>query len=237
MRDSRWYELKDKAIALRRKGWSLRHVEEVLKIPKSTLSGWFKNIVLTEAQKSRLAKRDSARVKAHLVQARKKAAAWHHAQKKIRMMEALRQAQSTLDGLEMGNKGILDLALAILYLGEGLKSGIGTGMGNSNPLILRFFITALQRIYSVKTEKIKCELHLRYDQDPQMMRRYWSRQLKIPLKNFTSVSVDQRTQGSTTYPHYKGVCVVRCSRADVQRKLIALSMLYCEQMVSDYMGG
>jgi len=237
MRGSKWYEPRDKAIKLRKQGWSLRRVEANLKIPKSTLSGWFKNVTLTEKQKLILAKRDSVYARTRLAEARKKAATWHHAQKKMRMMQALQAAQATLNGIKMGDKNTLDLVLAMLYLGEGFKAGTGTGMGNSNPLILKFFITALKRVYKIPTERMRCELHLRADQNPSILKRYWSRELKVPLKNFMTVSVDQRTKGSTTYSTYKGVCVVRCGRSDIQRKLMALSMLYCEQMVSDYMGG
>ena len=48
---SRWFELKSKAVRLRKSGKSIRFIEGKLGIPKSTLSGWFKNIELSNKQK------------------------------------------------------------------------------------------------------------------------------------------------------------------------------------------
>jgi len=45
---TRWFDIKDKALDLRQKGKSIRFVEKKLGIPRSTLSGWFKNIILTD---------------------------------------------------------------------------------------------------------------------------------------------------------------------------------------------
>ena len=47
---SKWFELKSKAIYLRKQGKSIRDIEESLVIPRSTLSGWFQNIKLTDSQ-------------------------------------------------------------------------------------------------------------------------------------------------------------------------------------------
>ncbi len=47
---SEWYNLKESAVSLRRSGDSIRDIEIKLGIPRSTLSGWFKNIQLTDSQ-------------------------------------------------------------------------------------------------------------------------------------------------------------------------------------------
>ena len=43
---SKWFELKPTAVKLRRKGFSIGKIEYNLGIPRSTLSGWLKNIEL-----------------------------------------------------------------------------------------------------------------------------------------------------------------------------------------------
>ncbi|HEY4484529.1 MAG TPA: hypothetical protein VI978_02275 [Candidatus Paceibacterota bacterium] len=229
---SKWYKLKPKAVFLRRKGFSIRKVEKCLKIPRSTLSGWFKNIQLTKKQKGKL----YHEWKNALVKARVKAVIWHNAQKQTRLGLAQSQAQETLKNIKLDDSNILDLALAILYLGEGFKKAIGTGMGNSDPAILRFFITALKRIYNVPIKQIKCALHLRSDQNPDKLKKFWSNKLNIPLKNFGATSIDQRTYGSKTYSNYKGVCVITCSNVAIQRKLMYLSNLYCKEVTKKYWG-
>lgn len=225
---SKWFDIKPKAIELRTRGTSLRKVAKRLKIPKSTLSGWFKEIQLTEAK---LAKLRNNHIK-HLVEARKKATKWHNQQKKNRLKEAEKQADYSLSLIDVNNKSIIELALSMLYLGEGSKTKSGTAMGSSDSLILRFFINSLLKTYSVEISKIKCSLHLRADQDPKKLREYWSKELNIPLENFTSASIDQRTKGRSTYPTYNGVCVVNCGNIALQRRLVYLSRKFCEEIIN-----
>lgn len=231
---SQWYDLKPKAVNLRKQGASIRYIENKLRIPRSTLSGWFKTVELGEKQKLLLA----SNWKQGLAKARRKAALWHKQQKQIRLQQAKSQALTSLGLLGSFNESMLELAFAMLYLGEGFKKPASqTGMGNTDPLILQFFIVILRKVYGVDRTKIRCELHLRADQDPEKIRHYWSKQLRVPLKNFTSVSIDKRTQGSPTYASYKGVCVVKCGYSAIQRKTIYLGKLFTKQVVSEYGGG
>lgn len=224
---SKWHHLKDKAIKLREEGNSLPYISAELGIPKGTLSGWLKNVILGEEQRAILKSKWNQR----LIEARKGAIHYHKNLKNERLVVAERQAKETLSRINATNMDIAELALAMLYLGEGFKSG-ATGMGNSDPMILRFFIKILIEKYNVPIEKIKCELHLRADQKREDMKKYWSDQLDIPLINFTSVAFDKRTVGSPTYDDYKGVCVVRCGTVAVQRKLIYFGRLYCSNIIS-----
>lgn len=219
---SKWFELKPQAIKLRQAGNSLREVEMILNIPKSTLSGWFKDIRLEEKQQAKLRKNRSN----HLYKARKNAILWHNRQKQLRIEVAKNQALETLSKFDGSNKFIQELALAMLYLGEGAKRKNGTAMGSSDPLILKFFVHSLLNIYNIDITKIKCALHLRVDQNPKALTRFWSKELNIPIKNFTSPSIDLRTSGRSTYTTYNGVCAITCGNIAVQRKLIYISRIF-----------
>lgn len=219
--------MKSKAIRLRRKGTSLREVERILKMPKSTLSGWFRGIQLTEEQLTKLKNKHTE----HLVEVRKKAVKWHNLQKENRLKEAAKQANNVLSLINTNDIPIIELTLAMLYLGEGSKTKSGTSMGSSDPLILKFFINLLLKIYSVEISRIKCSLHLRADQDPKKLRRYWAKELNISLDNFTSTSIDLRTKGKSTYPNYNGVCVINCGNIAIQRRLVYLSRKFCERII------
>lgn len=212
---------------MRKRGVSIGKVERRLGISRSTLSSWFKNIELTSAQKKKLLQdwRNG------LVKARKGAVRWHNAQKEERLKEAERQASSVIKRVDFQNPDVLELALAMLYLGEGTKKKIETSLGSSDPLILQFFLGALKRIYNVNIEKVGCQLYLRADQDPQAMRRYWAKQLGLSVTSFKQVSIDKRTVGISTYSNYKGVCSVRCGGAATQRRLIFLANLFCKKVI------
>ena len=75
-------------------------------------------------------------------------------------------------------------------------------------------------------------MHLRADQNPILIKQYWSKELNIPLENFTSISVDKRTIGSSTYPTYNGVCVLRCGNIAIQRRLLYLARNFCKEIAN-----
>lgn len=225
---SKWFHLKEPARNMRMGGSSLGDIETALGINRSTLSGWFQDIKLSKKQKAEI----RTKWLKSLRDARLKAARWHNEQKDARLKLAEKEAQETLTALETSNPHVIELALAILYLGEGSKRNIETAIGNSDPMILRFFIVALQKIYNFDKNRIKCELHLRADQNPEKMKRYWAKALQMPLKNFGWVSIDPRTKGKKTYDHYHGVCLLRCSSVAIQRKLVYLSKMFCEKVIA-----
>lgn len=226
---SQWFDKKEKALLLRKKeGQSIKYIEKKLGIPRSTLSGWFKNIALTDKQKSVLEKN----WREGLIVGRRKALIWHNKQKEIRLKFAEEQAINVLSSIDFDDKSILDLTMAMLYLGEGFK-GSKTGLGNSDPLILKFFLKILEINYGVDRNSVRCELHLRADQDCQKMKEYWSKELNIPIERFLNTSYDQRTEGRPTYEHYKGVCIVGCGSVAIQRKLVYLSRAFCEKVIEN----
>lgn len=133
---SKWSELKPEAVALRKHGKSLPYVHDKLGIPKSTLSHWFKDIILTEKQKEKLQKNWQNA----LVKARTKAVEWHNQEKYKRLKTTELESLSLLSQIDKKNTNVIELALALLYLGEGTKSQAETGMGSSDPLILNFLL-------------------------------------------------------------------------------------------------
>ena len=216
---------------MRRRGVSTRDVEKRLGISRSTLSYWFRKVRLHP----RFARRMKIRNKRALIKARIGAVKWHNGQKAVRLQQASHEANMTLSRLDCKNDDIAELALALLYLGEGMKTS-GTALGNSDPLILRFFIKMIQRLYQVESADIKCELHLRADQDPIQLTRYWSKMLKVPIANFRKPSIDKRTIGRPTYAHYKGVCIVTCGRVAIQRKLVYIAATFCNKVIGQVGG-
>jgi hypothetical protein len=224
---SKWYELKDEAIKLRHKGKSMRYVEIKLGIPRSTLSGWFKNVVLTKKQLKVL----HTKYYFALVRARKEAVKWHNLQKENRLAKAREEANLVLSRINTHDKSILETCLAMIYLGEGSKTNL-TSLGNTNPLILKFFIKSVEILFDIHNVDLKCDLHLRSDQDGKKMVLYWSKELNISKDKFI-VMKDKRLIKSKTYTNYKGVCVVRCGKIAIQRRIIYLGEEYCKRIINE----
>lgn len=229
---SRWYELKEQAIASRRQGFSIGKIENSLGVPRSTLSGWFKNVELNKKQKEKILKE----WKKTLAESRKKAVIWHNTQKRKRIKEAEKSAEKTLADIDTNNHVVLELSLAILYLGEGSKRNTETAIGSSDPKILKFFLAILKKLYNIDITRVNCELSLRADQNPLKIKRYWAKTLGLSISNFKQTNIDKRTKGVATYPYYKGVCNLRCGNVAIQRKLIFLANSFCEKIISENLG-
>ncbi len=211
---SKWFNLKDKAITLRKKGYSIKNIESKLKIPRSTLSGWFKNVKLTQKQKDQLL----LNWKNGLIIAQKKGGQWHYEQGQKRREKIRREVKEFTSTIRI-NKPIGELILATFYLAEGSKTENSFGIANSNPKILKGIINLLRFLYILDESKFRCSLHLRKDQEEKSLKTFWSNTLNIPESKFTKSQFDKRTI-KKTYSHYKGVCVVNYFDMALQRRVL-----------------
>jgi hypothetical protein len=145
-------------------GASMNEIEAEFGVPKSTQNSWFSKMTLSKKALNIL----DLKKEAHLIEARKKAIKWHNSGKAKRMEIVRMTAEESLSHIDAGNKNILELALAMLYLGEGSKT-TATGMGNSDPLIVKFFIESIRLLYGIDMARMRFDLHLRADQNPDKM--------------------------------------------------------------------
>lgn len=224
--ESKWKHLKEKALNLRRQGISMTEIEHDLGIARSTLSHWFRDVKLNNRAVALL--RTKKRVA--LEKARVSAVAWHNRERIKRLKVAESSALSVLSKINQADQNTLEIALAMLYFGEGAKTGT-LGIGNSDPLILRFFLDSVRRLYGLDKNGMSFNLHLRADQDPSVLVLYWARKLGISPARFGASSIDKRTIGKPTYSDYKGVCTVSCGNVAIQRKLVYLSRAFCERAI------
>lgn len=207
---------KELAVKLRLQGKSYREISEELKIAKSTLNGWLKNIEISPEQRQRLVEQwklglHKARLQSQLV-------------KKARKLENIHEsqvfAQDFLKSIELDNK-TLELFLAGLYLGEGFKVNGRLGLGNANPQIMCLFITLIRKLYPINESKLNAQIFARADQDPELLVNYWSDLLNIPQAQFHRTQVDARAKNPTR-PNYFGVCAVNYSDVVLQRRILAI---------------
>ena len=222
-----WYDMKPAALHMRKNGQSLRHIESLLGIPRSTLSQWCKNIELTDQQRATLRKNRLAA----LTTARKLAAGRHRELLAERERVAEASAQKVLAKITATNS-VVDLAFAMLYFGKGSRSG-PTSIASSNPRILQFVLAVLKRNYNTDTDAIRCELRLRADEDYATARDYWSRALGVPLECFKYIEGNRRPAGARPYNHYNGICVIYCGPVAIRRKLMYLCKLFCEIIITE----
>lgn len=215
--------IKQKAMILRKKGYTYLEINKALdnEIPKSTLSGWCKNIILTNEQKNRIKAINLSK----LLIAQQKSVLSKRS-KRNKYLELLKSKNLFL--LKEIDRNILKIILSILYICEGAKwkSHRGIMFGNSDPDMIRFFIFLLINCYHVNKNSIRCRVSYRADQDIKVLERFWSRATGIPLIHFFKTKPDPRTIGKITKKsNYKGVCVVTCKGTDIQLELETIARL------------
>lgn len=197
-------DIKERARKLRRRGKSFGEIQNIigLKISKSTLSDWCKDIPLPAAYQKRLEK-------INYINLRKG--------RDLAIKRALEERKEFEQSSRNKNKHLLKkidedagkLLLSALYLGEGAKRPGLLMLGNSNVNIIKLFLRLLEFCYGVGKERIKCRISYRKDQDINKLTKYWSREIGIPIQNFYKTIPDPRTNKQRTRKKdYMGVCVV-----------------------------
>lgn len=209
--------LKNKAIALRRRGVSYPMIERKLNVSRSTLSGWLTGLKLCKSALNRICNRKNNCLRnARLLAVKRKKEI--SASTRAKYFESAKEDYLVVRFTDT----MLEFMLAMLYLGEGFKRKSIVGLGNADPDILKMFISFLRDIYHVKDDRLRCYLHLRSDQDIVTEEKYWAHCLGIPINRFGKSQIDMRTVGTKTRAGYHGVCSIYCYDARIEKRLTAL---------------
>ncbi|MCG2714623.1 MAG: hypothetical protein L6308_07310 [Candidatus Omnitrophica bacterium] len=154
--------IKLRARNLRSKGWSFGEIRLKMGIPKNTISGWIRDIRLTEKQKKRIKKKivDSGKIGRPLAIAanRRKIEQWK---------KDVYNSVKHFENISFENQEFGKLICGILYLCEGSKypSTRCLVFGNSDPRIIRCFINLLRKSFNIEEGKLRCRIMHRYDQN------------------------------------------------------------------------
>lgn len=197
-------EIKQRALELRKQGYTHSELQKLLKypIPKNTFTGWFKNIVLSEQAKDRIIDR------IRKGGAPGRAIAWQNTtRRRAELIERIyQQVDSEIKNID---QTMAKLCLAMLYLGEGAKSRETFRFGNSDPKVIQLFLKLLRQAFLINDQKLRCHVQCRADQDVKTLEIFWSQVSSIPLSQFRKPLIDLRTRGKPTRRlDYKGVFVV-----------------------------
>ena len=112
----------------------------------------------------------------------------------------------------------------MLYLGEGSKARKGSlCFANSDPLVIELFLSLMRKCYSIDTNKFRCTVQCRADQDIKNLENFWMAITKIPKSQFYKAQIDPRTIGKPSRRlAYKGVCRIDYFSADIFTELMVI---------------
>lgn len=209
---------KEKAISLRKEGFSLSEISEALRVSKSSASVWVKNILLSNQAKQRIErKRDDAR---------ERAAATHRKQVDKKLADAHIYGKKVIEKAAI-NADTARLLCAIMYWCEGTKIRRSEILGftNSDPLVIASFLKLLRAGFKIDERKLRMTLHVHDYHDADAQLRFWSKVTTIPLSQFHRPYRKPHT-GIRTREGYQGCVSVRYLNVDFGRRLEAIAIAF-----------
>jgi len=201
----------EKTLTLRKQGMSYSQIRSIIKVSKSTLSLWLKNYPLSKERIKELRAFSERRIERFRETVR---------QKREKRLTETYQTQKQLI-LPLSNRELF-IAGLLLYWGEGTKCRRdGLSISNNDPSVIRFFIYWLKKSLAIPKKKIRILLHLYNDTNINNELNYWSKILRIPLRQFNRSYIKKTP--STRINHKggfgHGTCNVRINSVPLAEKI------------------
>lgn len=171
--------VKEKAIQLRKHGFSYNLIAGKLGVSKSTLSSWLKEIPFTPN------KEVWNRIKTGPL----KSGRIRHNKRVKDISRIKKEAKKQLGEITERDLWMLGLGL---YLGEGSKTYEIVRIINSDPKIIKLAISWFKDICKLNNRNITVAIHLYPDNDIDKCLTYWSKNINIPLVQFRKTQIDRR---------------------------------------------
>lgn len=212
------------ALELRKTGKSYNEISRQLRVSKSTLSEWLKG------------HRWSQDITANLNKQLKQSAII-----RIRYLNKIR-GEHLRRVYEAGKKEAvveferlkyhpLFIAGVMAYWGEGDKvSRFGVRIANTDPAMIRLFVTFLRDVCQIKADKIYAGILVYPDLDEKLCRKFWIEKTGLRESNFIKSTVIQGRH-KTRRVRY-GICNAGLSSAYFKQKMLIWIDLLSKQLIS-----
>jgi hypothetical protein len=174
---------KEKAINLRRQGFSYSEILKEVFVAKSSLSLWLQSVGLSKKQKQRLTEKKLAAMKR----------GWEsrHRKRVLITQEIKSKAKNEINSLTEKELWLIGIAL---YWGEGHKEkdyrpGTGVQFSNSDPRMIELFLKWLLGIVKIPKEKIYFEIYIHESHKNNINKviDYWLNHTSFSRDNFRHI--------------------------------------------------
>ena len=116
------------------------------------------------------------------------------------------------------------LILTSLYWAEGSKNDFG--ISNTDPFLIKIFMSGLRELFGVKNEEIRVSIRIYEDINRDEALDFWSKIVNIPKEDFCSVNVLKgKKNGKLKY----GMCRIR-KGGDLLKLVKAINSIVSERM-------
>ena len=169
-------EEKLKAIELRKKGESMKDIARQLKVAKSSVSLWVRDIQLTSTQRSKLTIRGFS---VDVIEKRRLTRIGRTQREHSAIMKEAGKAIRFFSQRELWLLGVA------LYWGEGGKTNHGCArLSNSDPVVIKFMMRFFREICKVSESRFRGHIHTFSHLNKNRAEKYWSEVSGIPRRQF-----------------------------------------------------
>jgi len=206
------FQTKQKAKELRRLGHSLLEISLEIGVSKSTISAWVSSIKLDQTAIERLdfiSNRSFRKSK----QTRER--------NQLVLLNKLKKKVKSQFNQKNFDKFDYKLMAAMLFWGEGNKSGSYMSFINSDPVMISCYLKLLRKSFNLDEKKFRALIHIHQYHNERELKEYWSEITKIPLSQF-SKSYLKPNSGKRKKTGYKGCLRIRYYDSSLEKELTEL---------------
>jgi len=200
---------KNKALELRQKGESIKDIARKLKVAKSTVSLWCRDIKLTPDQIQRL----HEKMLKGSYKGRLKGARIQYKRRLKKISELQKQGISRIGSLS--DRDFLVVGAA-LYWGEGQKKGQEVRVSNSDPKIIKLMIHWFKKVWKIDNKRFTFRIGINkiHENRIEEVEEYWSRITRIPRSQFikTTLIKTKNKKNYKNFPTHYGTLTLRIKK-------------------------
>lgn len=121
----------------------------------------------------------------------------------------------------------------MLYWAEGSKTIPGLKFTNTDPVLIKMYLTMVRSCYPIDEKRIKIGLRIRHYHKPNGILNFWSNLLDVPVSQFWKIHVKKRSVQKRFRKNFQGICFVYYPSAAIQREVLALGQLIAQGIDND----
>lgn len=207
---------------LRKKGYSFEEIAKKFKISKSTAFYWTKNILLDKVAKERIRSRERiGLVKAKEIRRKKRENLIYDIEK---------TAKKTLLRIKM-SKNLEKIICSILYWAEGAKTNKRyITFINSDPKMVGFFLRLFRSAFIINEKKFRGLVHTHEYHNERVIRKYWSKITRIPIKQFNKTYLKPNTK-KRIRNNYQGTISIRYYDYQIAQEISFIYNMFAEKIL------
>ena len=205
-------ENKNKAINLRKQGFSLLEISKKLHIAKSTASVWLRPIELSATARDKLSQKQSLG-RNNAIQTRLNSRKNQIASFQAEALESLKKVPYS--------PFLAKIFCTLLWWCEGNKNESFVRFTSSDITLIQNFLHVFRTGFSLDEKKFRGLVHIHSYHNDDKQKAFWSKVTKIPLTQFHN-SFQKANTGKRKHENYQGCVAVTYYDAKIAKELEAI---------------